>query len=693
MPIRLPDPRGLIGELRRRRVFRVAAGYAVAAWLLIEVATTILPTLGAPDWVARVAVVLLLAGLPVTIGLAWVFDITPSGVERTSADHPEVTGRLEVSHPWALALTVLALVSAAFLAIQLVPSPVAAAFPARGWAVLADAENRTGDPVFDEALGMALTLTLEQSAHVNLATRQQVEDALGRMRREPGSPVDAATARQIALREGFAAVLLPSIARVGSRYLVAVRIEYPESEGAGRTLTVEAEGHDDVLDALDRLAMQLREHLGESPLAIERMSQPLERATTASLQALQQYSRAYQAQRRARYQDAKRLYEDAIAMDSTFALALAGLGMLEWERGREAAAGNSAYSDFSADRGIQLLDRAVANLEGVTERERLGIMVFHAIAVQNDFERAITHEQARLEDYPDSYVSYNNIGRMYYYLGRPRESAENYREAIRTYPGLIVSYDGLVATYLYQLMRPDSALLWARRMAEQDSTLYRTYDYIGWAQVGLDSLEQAAEAFTRALEIEPGYTLSRFRLGHTLRLLGRPEDAIQEFRYILDSDPPDSSAHYDLAAVYDAAGDPASAVPHLRLGAASAEAGLRRRPTPEGYFTLAGIRLRMGDTLAADSIAELGRRLQRQSPKDQARTASRRFLGLDAQGHFERAAFESLRGRVDSAMAALQAAYDEGLTNLIWVRIHPDFHGLRGDPAFEGFLDERLSLP
>lgn len=70
----MPKP-GFLHELRRHHIFRVAATYAVVAWLLIQVITVIFPLLGFPDWLARTLVVMSLAGFPVALVLAWVFHV------------------------------------------------------------------------------------------------------------------------------------------------------------------------------------------------------------------------------------------------------------------------------------------------------------------------------------------------------------------------------------------------------------------------------------------------------------------------------------------------------------------------------------------------------------------------------------------------------------------------------------------
>lgn len=74
----------LLDELKRRKVFRVAAVYAVVAWLLIQVADVVLPTFGAPGWVNQTLIFLFVIGFPVAVVLAWAYEVTPEGVRADS---------------------------------------------------------------------------------------------------------------------------------------------------------------------------------------------------------------------------------------------------------------------------------------------------------------------------------------------------------------------------------------------------------------------------------------------------------------------------------------------------------------------------------------------------------------------------------------------------------------------------------
>jgi TolB-like protein/Tfp pilus assembly protein PilF len=84
----------LIAELKRRNVFRVGVAYAIVAWLLIEVASVVLPTFEAPEWVMKVFTFLLILGFPVALIFAWAFEMTPDGIKREKGlDSAQSTAR------------------------------------------------------------------------------------------------------------------------------------------------------------------------------------------------------------------------------------------------------------------------------------------------------------------------------------------------------------------------------------------------------------------------------------------------------------------------------------------------------------------------------------------------------------------------------------------------------------------------
>lgn len=106
----------LIRELKRREVLRAAAVYAVSAWVAVQVATDVFPSLQFPTWMTTLVVVASLLGFPVVIVAAWVYEVTPQGIRRT----PEAEGPPELVRargtPW-VAMLLVGVVTAASVGI------------------------------------------------------------------------------------------------------------------------------------------------------------------------------------------------------------------------------------------------------------------------------------------------------------------------------------------------------------------------------------------------------------------------------------------------------------------------------------------------------------------------------------------------------------------------------------------------
>jgi TolB-like protein/Tfp pilus assembly protein PilF len=106
-------------ELKRRNVYKVAVAYAVAAWLLIQIATQVFPFFEIPNWAVRLVVIVLMIGFPIALVLSWAFEITPEGIKRES----EINADKSITHHTGrkiVAITiVLAVIAAGLLALQL----------------------------------------------------------------------------------------------------------------------------------------------------------------------------------------------------------------------------------------------------------------------------------------------------------------------------------------------------------------------------------------------------------------------------------------------------------------------------------------------------------------------------------------------------------------------------------------------
>ncbi len=103
------NPGNFFAELKRRNVYKVAAAYAVAAWLLIQIATQVFPFFQIPNWAVQLVVLLLVLGFPVAMILSWAFEITPEGIKREE----EIDRRKSIARKTGRKLTALVVVLAA----------------------------------------------------------------------------------------------------------------------------------------------------------------------------------------------------------------------------------------------------------------------------------------------------------------------------------------------------------------------------------------------------------------------------------------------------------------------------------------------------------------------------------------------------------------------------------------------------
>jgi len=98
-------------ELQRRNVYKVAVAYAIVGWLLVQIATQVFPFLEIPTWIVRLVIVLVAAGFPIALVIAWAFELTPEGIKRTDDVDPAASARQPRKYTWIFLVIVGAALS------------------------------------------------------------------------------------------------------------------------------------------------------------------------------------------------------------------------------------------------------------------------------------------------------------------------------------------------------------------------------------------------------------------------------------------------------------------------------------------------------------------------------------------------------------------------------------------------------
>lgn len=301
--------------------------------------------------------------------------------------------------------------------------------------VLADFENKTGDPTFDETLKQALAVQLEQSPFLDVLSDQRVDEQLQLMGHDREERLSWELARQVCQRSQGKAVLLGSISRLGSQYVIGLNaLSCDTGDALGRE-QVEATSREHVLQALGDSAQKMREKLGESVATVQRYDAATEQATTPSLQALRAYSLGRRAQISGDYPAAVRWFEDATRLDPDFAIAYTSLASAHANLGESGMASES-------------VKKAYARRERATERERFYIESQYYDEL-GDVESARQTYELWLSVYPNDWAPNFGLCNLFQSIGKYEKGLVLARESVRLGPQNPLNYGNLAASYLF----------------------------------------------------------------------------------------------------------------------------------------------------------------------------------------------------------------------------------------------------
>jgi eukaryotic-like serine/threonine-protein kinase len=303
--------------------------------------------------------------------------------------------------------------------------------------VIADFANQTGDTVFDAALRQGLAVQLEQSPFLSLVSEQQIQETLRLMGQPPDAKLTPRVAQELCQRTGSAGLLDGSIAQIGSRYLLTLKALNCTNGESLASAEAQASDKNHVLDALGRVASEIRVKLGESLKTVKKLDTPLERATTPSLEALHAYSLGWElAIGKNDMAAAIPLFQRAVRLDPNFAMAYASLANIDYNLGEKSEAADNTRKAYD------LRDR-------VSEREKFYIEAHYHDRVTGDMENARRSYELWANTYPRDWLARNNLGVTYVNLGQYDKAYTEFQEGLRLNPGGLLSYANAVNSYLF----------------------------------------------------------------------------------------------------------------------------------------------------------------------------------------------------------------------------------------------------
>ena len=536
-----PTISGTTASHREMRTAGALLRWGAAAAALIGVAYVADRSIGLPEWGFPGAIAIAMAGLPVVLGTGFVRRSARQARRAPDAATGTLAGFAVQAAPYVswrrtarigvIAASAFALGIIAFLGLRAAGIGPEGSLLANGKLkasarfVVADFAASVADSSLARVAAEAVRTSLSETSTTTLMTPVDAAAALQRMQRDPAAPMTLALARELAEREGVAAVVAGDLTRAGSGWIVGLRLVTVSGEElAAYRATADDTG--ELLEAIERVSRKLRGRMGES-LARVNQTPDLEAVTTGSLEAFRLFAEGARAvDVEHDFDRAVKQLKAAVAIDSQFAMAWRKLGV---------AYGNGRF-------GGDLSDSAYAKAFRFRERlpslERLRAEGSYYLSVAEDRPRAEQVYREMQQRFPNQFIRYGTVNYGIVLNGQ-RRFAE--AESIgRLVPAQLVQhYDNLHGMLLAQrkYLAADSVANEMARRFPDNPVVYRMRADQAWMQGDWETstrqIEAAVANAKRPSERAAAYGImsserwlrGRFREGFEARRTARAADA------------------------------------------------------------------------------------------------------------------------------------------------------------------------
>jgi TolB-like protein/Tfp pilus assembly protein PilF len=451
-------------ELKRRNVYKVAVAYAVASWLLIQIATQVFPFFEIPNWAVRLVVLLLIAGFPVALVFSWAFEITPEGIKRESEIEPGKSTTHHTGRKIVAITLVLAVLAAALLVFQLMrakphsqlegEAPATPASPGLAGTRPSIPEKSIAVLPFDNLSDDKSNAYFAEGIQDEILTRLSKIAALKVISRRSTQKYKSApdNLHEVGNQLGVANLLEGSVQKIANAVHINVQLiraatdEHLWAESYDRKL-------DDVFAVEGEVAKAIADQMEAKLTGAEQRAvtaKPTQNAAAYDAylrgQSLEHSEYSYDAVRQV-----ARDYAEAVQLDPKFAIAWARLGVVRswlYFNGVDPDVNTADAVKESADRAMAIAPEAGESwlAEGA-----------YRYRVSRKFESALEALEEARKRLPNDPTVYRYLGVVQRRRGHWQEAEANYKKALELDPRDVTLLNDMGSTFYAYLRRFDDA--------------------------------------------------------------------------------------------------------------------------------------------------------------------------------------------------------------------------------------------
>lgn len=435
-------------EIKRRKVFRVIAMYAGAAFVIIELINNVVDPLRLPGWLPTLVILLLIVGFPVIAILAWIFDLTPEGIKKTDP-LMDSDDNLEATHPDRRKLKlsdiiiIVLIIVVGFLVypkIFNVDSLKDARDPDGKISIaVLPFENLSGDSIYQIWQGgfqNLLITTLSNSEELSVRKYHAINDVLHNKKDINLATLSPSFAKDLGNKLDVKTLILGNILKAGNKIRINAQLVDAETEEIYKTYKVDGSSENDLFLLADSLSGMIKNYIEIKKISDDYNSPAIiGNSLTNSSEAFKHYIRGWDAFKYMELESAIEWFSKAIENDSTFINAYVFI----------------SYANLMYGRSVQAkywVNKAYDRRDDLAHEEKLALDQLYAYFYESPHEEIKYIKQLiEIDDLNPMY--WHQMGFAYYKLFEYEDAVKSWEQIFRIHDKWGTDYSN---PYVYFLM-------------------------------------------------------------------------------------------------------------------------------------------------------------------------------------------------------------------------------------------------